>query len=53
MLCGRAEQRLLHDWHGELVGEAGWAELSTKYAKKEELNLMNGRLGRKARNEQE
>jgi hypothetical protein len=47
------KQSLLHDWHGKLIGEAGWAELSEKYAKKEWLNLMNGRFGRNERNEQQ
>ena len=58
-LCGRngyieKGQSLLHDWHGELIGEADWAELSEEYAKKkEELNLKNGRYGGKERNKQQ
>jgi hypothetical protein len=55
-LCGRngyiiKKQSLLHEWHGELAGEADWLELICQ--KKEELNLMNGRFGRKERNEQQ
>jgi len=57
-LCGRngyilKEQSLLHDWHRKLEREADWAELSAKYAKKEELNLKNGRFERKERNDQQ
>jgi len=37
-------QSLLYDWHGKLIGEADWEELSAKYAKKEGLNLMNGKI---------
>jgi hypothetical protein len=58
MLCGRngyitKEQSLLHDWHGELVGEANWTELSAKYAKIRRVKFNERRIGRKARNEQE
>jgi len=28
------EQSLLYDWHGKLVGEVDWADLSAKYVKK-------------------
>ena len=48
-LCGKngymnKVQSLLYDWHGKLIGEADWEELSAKYAKKEGLNLMNGKI---------
>jgi hypothetical protein len=38
------ERSLLHDWHGKIVGKAGWAELSAKYAKKRRVKFNEWKI---------